>query len=164
MLNDREKRILAMWEKNMTGGEIGNAIGITRNAVMGILGRLRARGHVGYKVPPPAYRKRVRKGVEPQKTSEPPKPSTKTKPKPAANPDQFEMVVLKDLSLPPHGPVTLMKLHRLSCRYIISEVKGSETLFCGKMKTTGAYCAEHHELCYVPSMPRKKRVVPLYRG
>jgi hypothetical protein len=74
------------------------------------------------------------------------------------------MTALEDRSLPPHGPVTLMKLHHRSCWYIVSDVMGGETLFCGRMKTTGAYCAEHHQLCYVPNIPKKKKVVAQYRG
>jgi hypothetical protein len=164
MLNDKQKRILVMWENNMTGSEIANAIGITRNAVMGHLSRIRAMKLTGYKVEPKGHRKPVRKAVEAPKTSALPKTIQKPKAKPETNPDQFVMTVLEDRSLPPHGPVTLMNLHHLSCRYIISEVKGAQTLFCGKVKTTAAYCAEHHQLCYVPPNPKKKKVTPLYRS
>jgi len=164
MLTDKEKSIVTMWNKNMSGQEIGDELGITRNAVMGILNRLRLKGVVGYKVKPKTYRKRSQKPVEAPKPIAPPKAPPKPKPQPARNPDQLVMAVLEDRSLPPHGPVTLMKLHHRSCRYIVSDVKGAETLFCGRMKTTGAYCAEHHQLCYVPSIPKKKKVMGQYRS
>jgi hypothetical protein len=157
MLDEKQKRILEMWERNMTGSEIANAIGITRNAVMGILDRMRKRGLAEYRLSPEARRKPVRKAVKASVSTELPKAQAKASTQPEPDPDQFVMTVLEDKSIPPHGPVTMMNLHYLSCRYIISDVNGAETLFCGKMKTTGAYCAEHHQLCYVPPAPKKKK-------
>jgi hypothetical protein len=61
------------------------------------------------------------------------------------------------------GPVRFMQLHALSCRYIIGKVDGPKTMFCGKAKTSGAYCAEHHALCYQPPTPRPSRKAANYR-
>ena len=164
MLDEKQKKIFELWKKNFTGSQIANEIGITRNAVMGILDRMRKKGIIGYKSPPKSYRQPVRNAHNPVPLSRAPQEPKTIRTEPDDDADQLVMTVLDDRSLPPHGPVTLMKLHHLSCRYIISDVKGAETLFCGKVKSVGAYCEEHRKLCYQPPMPKKKKPAFQFRS
>jgi hypothetical protein len=45
------------------------------------------------------------------------------------------------------APVALMQLKVHHCRYVVGDVNGPRTLYCGERKATGSsYCARHHAL------------------
>jgi len=49
--------------------------------------------------------------------------------------------------------ISFMELDNQSCRYVIGDVKGLDTVFCGDIKLDGqAYCQAHYRWCYRPSI------------
>lgn len=44
--------------------------------------------------------------------------------------------------------VTMDRLTLLKCRYIVSEIDGANTLYCGKSVHKIPYCKEHYQICY----------------
>lgn len=47
-------------------------------------------------------------------------------------------------------PVPLKDLRERHCRWVVGEIDGPETLFCGAEKAQGAFCAAHGRLAYQP--------------
>lgn len=130
-----QDEILKLWKQNLSGMQIAVRLGVSRGVVMGHVHRLRKKGMFEYRVGP----KTEVKKEKPKLTSkdikivrvDPPKEVSKL----------FEFVE-------PKGPVKLLNLHGLSCRYIIGPTKGPDTLYCGKRKFRGSYCEEHHKICF----------------
>lgn len=153
-MNEIQKRIQKLWEKGWTSTEIGNDLGMTRNAVMGQLYRMRMagaklRGKPSTKekvVPLPkpiGMKKFIRRAPAPKKLT------------------QEEIVALTNPK--PNGkPVKLVDLNPLSCRYIVSGYLPKEYMFCNEVKKEdSSYCLYHHYKCYVPkSSIREQRARP----
>jgi hypothetical protein len=57
-------------------------------------------------------------------------------------------------------PVSLLDLKPWSCRYIVNEDK-TNPFFCGAPKEYISYCKVHADLCYSPSIGRKKWTIGL---
>lgn len=134
-MNNIQDEILKLWNQNKSGMQIAVQLGVSRGVVMGHVHRMRQKGLIGYKEnyspkPPNKKPRLVSKDI-------------KIVPAPEAREISkvFEFVE-------PKGPVTLMKLQGLSCRYIIGPTKGPDTLYCGKRKARGSYCEEHHQICF----------------
>ena len=50
------------------------------------------------------------------------------------------------------GPLTIMELSDVTCRYPLGAPKEPATLYCGEPAVPGApYCASHCEVCYAPT-------------
>ena len=141
--------IAGMWCSGKTGIEIATALGITRNAVLGKIYRMRRNGH-----------------ILPWKQCAP--PVRVAKPIKEKNNQSDNLVVLKkrslidkkarlyikpepDLKIKGKRNVTFLNLKLSSCRYIIGEPNGAKTIYCGATKQRGSFCMEHAKLCYVPS-------------
>jgi GcrA cell cycle regulator len=142
-LSERDLTIIRLWESGMTGRDIANELGTTRNAVLGKLRRLRLDGHVSYKMNAKVdLKKATPKKIKEAKSFnlnrksirgvQPPMPLPKPRP-------------IK------HEPIKFMDLTPFSCRYVVNEGHASTFLFCGKPKTGRAYCDDHAKICYVPS-------------
>lgn len=142
-LNDRDRKIIDLWESGLTGGDIAKELGTTRSAILGKLRRLRLDGHVSYRMKAKVdLKKATKKEIRVAKSFninrkasrlvQPPMPLPKPRP-------------IK------HEPIKFMDLTPFSCRYIVNEGHASTFLFCGKPKTTRAYCEDHAKICYVPS-------------
>lgn len=146
-INPNTDAILDMWKTGLTGGQIAKNLGITRNTVMGILGRCRASGKIDYRMGAEriiAIRAKI------------------------ADKEQKRTVVIGKFihlavaggDLPSDRPtsgITLMKLKPSSCRYIIGRNADDESLFCGEQRTESSYCKTHHKLCYTPSTRLKEK-------
>lgn len=135
-LTDRDKLVLSLWKKGLTGSQIGEKIGTTRSAILGLINRLRAAGYVEYR-------------------AKNPRPKKDTPPKPRKAPekklDQFELLISAPVVIPvpePSKPLTIMELTRRSCRYILNDGKPSSFLYCGKTTERGSYCRDHHKICF----------------
>lgn len=64
------------------------------------------------------------------------------------------------------GPVSMDQLTLMKCRYIVSEVNGYHTLYCGKEVHKIPYCKEHYNICYrkISSSKGKKKPFVLPPG
>lgn len=142
-------RLRELWEAGLTTVQIGHKLGLTKNAICGLIYRMRKDG-----VPlSPSKNKSVAK--EPQQP-------VGGKVVPMKPPKQKKAETLPPLPLfaaieppPPPPPIVrvgiqFIDLRNNSCRYVISGKRPADFLFCGDPKTTTAYCAEHATLCYVP--------------
>lgn len=142
-MNEIQKRIQKLWEKGYTATEVGKDLGMTRNAVMGQLYRMRM---AGVKLRGAPKRK--------EKVAPPPKPiGMKKAVRKAPAPIKPTVAEIKERSNPqPTGkPVPLMQLKPLSCRYIVSGWLPKEYMFCNEVQKEGSsYCLYHHYKCYVP--------------
>ena len=136
-LSARHKEILALWKEGLTGQQIAEKLGTTRNAILGLVNRLRIAGYVEYRAKHP----RPKRGA-PRKPHKPPKRKMA----------QLELAVSAAPPLIPEPvqtrPLTIMELGRRSCRFILNEGKPSSFLFCGKTTDKGSYCLEHHKVCF----------------
>jgi hypothetical protein len=139
-LSPRDKLVLDLWNKGLTGLQIGVKIGATRSAILGLINRLRKAGYVEYRAKNPRPKKEA-----------PQKPKTARQKKL----DQFELllaavppIVVPEPIQEPCKPLTIMQLTRRSCRYVLNDGKPSSFLFCGKTTDRGSYCEEHHKICF----------------
>lgn len=153
-MNDIQKKIHALWEKGFPASEVANQVGITRNAVMGHLFRMRQAGvkmrqktpstKTKKAVPPPKLKKAVGIKKMPRRLPAPIKPTLEE-----INPPPL---------IPNGSPVPMMKLARYSCRYVVSGVDAKSFLFCNaKVQDGSSYCPHHHAICYVPHSNMKPR-------
>jgi GcrA cell cycle regulator len=137
-LAERIDRLKALWTRGLTASEIGNELGVSRNAVIGKIHRLK--GYESARMP--AGNKHARP---------PPAP----KPKPPA-PKQPRVVLNV-----PFLNLTIDELRAGVCRYPHGEA--SPYLFCGQPTRKGSpYCALHRRMTlqrYQPPPPTLERRV-----
>jgi hypothetical protein len=137
-INPNTDAILEMWKTGLTGGQIARNLGITRNTVMGILGRCRVAGKIDYRMGAEriiAVRAKIADANR----------------KRASVIGEFLHTAIIGGDLPSNqqtSGITLMKLKPSSCRYIIGKNADDEALFCGEQRTASSYCKTHHKLCY----------------
>lgn len=127
------ERVRIMWEEEgRTATAIAATIGqgVTRNAIVGFVHR---------------------RGFRPRKPSQPPKDAPKRRPaipraifrqrpppRPAGSPEAIPETA---------RPVRLMALEPHHCRWILGNVAGPETLFCGATTIDGSsYCPTHVDI------------------
>lgn len=53
--------------------------------------------------------------------------------------------------------VTMDRLTFSKCRYIVSDINGINTLYCGKEISIPPYCEHHYSICYVKPKFTKDR-------
>jgi GcrA cell cycle regulator len=136
-LADRIDRLKALWTRGLTASEIGNELGVSRNAVIGKIHRLK-----GYEsARKPAGNKHAR-----------PPPA---KPKPPTPAPKQPRVVLNV----PFLNLTIDELKTGVCRYPHGEA--SPYFFCGQPTREGSpYCALHCRITlqrYQPGAPAPER-------
>lgn len=146
-LKEFDQAIINMWNDNKTGLDIAEALGKSRNAIMGKLYRLRAAKYIQYKTVPVKQKKDT-----PKKRAKREKRAYKYS-SPYSGPlipfpPQPEIVINEQA-------IKLTELKNSSCRFIINDGPARSFLFCGKKKEKGPYCDEHRNLCYVKVHPRK---------
>jgi hypothetical protein len=146
-INPNTDAIVEMWRSGLTGGQIARNLGITRNTVMGILGRCRASGKIDYRMGAERIISVRAKIADNER-------------KRVSVVSNFLYVAVAGGDLPSNGPtsgITLMKLKPSSCRYIIGRNADDEALFCGEQRGASSYCKTHHKLCYTPSSKLKEK-------
>lgn len=181
MRYDRETlypKVIALWDRGLTTAEMGAQLGLTKNAVCGLLKRMRDSG-VALKprtpVPPTATptKKRTVAKTAPNVIS---LPVIKTAQKAAKEPKVVKGIQ-QVLPFPEPSPkkveptprperqtgIPFIQLRALSCRFVVSGKEPEDFLFCGARKVRGAYCEAHAALCYVPlsRAPRPPRAFKL---
>ena len=148
-------QIVKMWEEGLSGSQIGEKLNLTRNAVIGMISRLKRKGHVFARDEKDQHRKRVaeERRVKEDKFAE--KQAKKEK----------VIIIPKDLpvvavpSLPTRsGGIELLDLKRTSCRFIVS---GDDTIikYCGEQQSRSSYCAEHYSICYYPARGNLEKIL-----
>ena len=147
---------------NLTTREIGARVGLTKNAVCGMLKRLRDKGFDLPKKPRNGSDGSLREGkrekiAKVEKVKALKEKATK-KPKETL-PEVATPIVPPPVPKPPEksGRFRFIDLRADSCRYIVSGKRAEEFLFCGAPKERGAYCEEHAILCYVPLSKEARR-------
>jgi len=128
MTEEIRRRIAELWNQGISSSSIAAEVGLTRNAVIGAVYRLRQRGEI-------------------MKTAEEKRPR-KVRPKKI-------LATIKNMRKPHElgKPVGLMKLTSQSCRFIVVEGSVEETRYCNNPIDRSSYCSEHYRICYVP--PRR---------
>lgn len=146
-LTDRDKKMLKLWDEGYSASQVGIQINMTRNAVMGRIGRLRVAGFVGYKTAaPPIHRISNRENYK-SKISEQMQ---------FVKDEIRELIKTKKQAFRERVGISLMELSSQTCKYSISGDSPELYKFCGKQVWKKSYCETHHYLCYVPSDARKK--------
>lgn len=135
-LSDTDKDIIKLWEKGFSGSHIGKKLGITRNAVMGRVHRLRNAGIViASRTTDAAFDMPKKKNYR--------KPYPAPKPVPAPEPRK--------------QGVRFLDLQFGDCKYVMNDGSPSSYIFCGLPAKDRSYCEEHYHVCYVPPEGRRKR-------
>jgi hypothetical protein len=168
----REEELARLWRDGEDASAIAALWGITRNTVLGKVHRLRKRPGGEERFQRRAGRRIVGPGRLVIKVLASPKPK-KRKPRYVPVPKQKPVVThaakhkeakrakagqndfARQKTAKSAGPLTLLDLAPSSCRWILGDVKGPATLFCGRPKDAergGSYCAEHRDRCV--SRPR----------
>ena len=158
-----EEELLKLWEEGLTGKEIADKLGVTRNAVMGKLHRLREQRVITYKniatrtaAVRHSVRTKERAKVKPSEVVEP----VEEKPLKEAV-EELLPLILEELK-PQYAerrPVKFMDLSPSSCRYIINSGIAKDFMFCNEVKKLGSsYCEEHHVRCNTPNIIVRKKV------
>lgn len=154
MTEELRVKILELWQKSMSGGEIASYLGISRNSVIGVVHRARRNGE-----PLRGYQSKQQKLL----------PAKKVKEKPVEESSHFaeETKPIKEETAEPVEPaptldsceVTIDGLMHYSCRFIVKEGNHETTKYCGKNKEKSSYCQEHYNLCYTPARSSSNKLL-----
>lgn len=127
---EKIKSLKKLWQKGKSTVEIGKALGISKNAVVGKVHRLELAAR-----PSP-----IKSGTAKTAAKTASKSTAKTSTKNAS----------KTVSKPKSNKTTLMDLKLTSCRWPIGDPKDADFHFCGKPAQTGKpYCPEHCKIAYI---------------
>jgi len=143
---ERNEKIVDLWNTGMTATQVGIRLRISRNTVMGVIHRFRKKGE------------NVQKRVVEKPAIKTPKAGgplmmrkvlnkIKAKKKAIKPIEQIEMPFL-DIEPVSSKNCTIMELTLYTCRYVVSDVNGVATIYCGERVDGGSYCKSHKKLCY----------------
>jgi len=138
-----EERLISLWKLGTSASGVAQLFGcgLTRNAILGKVDRLRK---AGIDVGP------ARTGGAAEAARRRPKAPVI---KHVAKPKELPPCVEQD-------PTPLLDLKPHQCRYPIDDINApgtTETLFCGGQKKDGSsYCEHHHSVCCIPYKRRNK--------
>ena len=140
-------KLIELWNAKASASEIGKELGLTRNAVIGRIKRLRDKGVKlrSFTAAPKNEVSRVRvREVKTDRGWVKNKEPIKVK-GPAQLHFNFDPPAEK-----PKRSIDILQLTPRSCRYITGEDNKRGALYCGDNKSVGSYCAEHAKMCYIP--------------
>ena len=140
-LDPTQLQIVELWRSGKSALQIGAVLGLTRNAVIGRIDRMRMRGVVV---------ERFFDSEVVQKKA--------IGPRPRAAPTNIRSGANWWTKTKPPTGVLLGHLRSTSCRYILPETHEGQHVYCGEQKTRGSYCTDHAVLCYAPVADVKKRM------
>lgn len=144
-VSETVNQIVEMWNNGHTSGDIAKRIGLTRDAVMGRITRLRDKGIV---------LRAASKTTKPERSDEI-KFETKqsyVRKKPVV----FYAKPIEQLVFdyePVNTGTDIMQLTPQSCRYIVGHDRRRGALYCAEIKHYRSYCKEHADLCYIVKKP-----------
>lgn len=132
-----------LWEKGLTTGEIGKALGVSKNAVVGKAHRL------GLNSRPSPIRRGDDEAAAPAAAESAPAPEQKAA-APAEPQKPAKTAVKKTAEKEKKKLFTVNDLTAGSCRWPIGDPKDEDFHFCGKEALPDKpYCAEHAAIAYV---------------
>ena len=139
LTQDQIENIINLWTQGLTGTEIANLLSLTRNTVLGTVHRLRMKG----------LALEERKGMTGFKVKKP-RPLIIKKPKKAIR-KAAKKIICEPIVENNKTPIGLLDLRYNSCRFIVEQGNVETTKYCNAEISRSSYCAEHYNLCYVPS-------------
>ena len=147
-LDPLTQKILRLWEENKSASQIGQELGVTKNAVIGRVTRARMSGVKLTRVTA------VRRGVPKQK------PLAVETRRIIKEPNfRCEPLPVLEIITPEQNKesISLSQLKSTSCRYILNDDQ-YHPIYCGALKEKNSYCGKHYLLCYhvASGEPRKK--------
>lgn len=127
--DEQVEELKRLWNEGLTTGDIGKALGVSKNAVVGKAHRLGLNSR-----PSP-----IRRGDEETATEEAPAPEVKEPKKSSKKTEKAKEKLF-----------TVNDLTSTSCRWPIGDPKDEDFHFCGKTALPGKpYCLEHAAVAYV---------------
>jgi len=156
---ERTNALIALWDEGHSTAEIGRRLGVTKNAVVGKVHRLRLpkrgspiHGGPGYsgRSTAPVSLPRAPAAPRPM-ASAPIRPAPAAAQAPAAAPPKPQPIIPTAVYEP--MPTNVIKLSALTsdmCSWPIGDPGTAGFRFCGRSAVTGKpYCAEHCSIAYV---------------
>ncbi len=145
-------KIIELWQKEMTGGEIASLLGISRNSVIGVIYRARKNGNVLREKNWKDANRRAQEKLKQIKTKEKKQPIVKAEKKV----QKIKKIIIKDVQKIFEEQiiseaVNMDDLKYYSCRFIVEEGNYETTKYCGRTINQSSYCKEHYAICYSPS-------------
>ena len=134
---DHKDRLTELWASGHSASLIAQIMGITRNAVMGAVGRFQLPKRPTLIGTTPTAHKQA-KNKEPA-----PKPVYKQR-APWAVPKPQKPLKAKIKKTRKCNPIDIMALNRNTCRWMVTE-----TLYCGMPTAGESFCPEHKAIVYL---------------
>ena len=151
MTEEMRIKILELWQKEMSGGEIASQLGISRNSVIGVVYRAKQNGE---SLRGSTFKKQKIKSVKTVKEKLLKEAVQKVKKvKPVKEKRKIEKICnpVEPVETPESCEVTMDGLMHYSCRFIVKEGNYETTKYCGREKDRESYCKEHYAICYTPT-------------
>ena len=139
------RQIIDLWNSGMPASEMARECGMTRNAIIGRIARMRAKG-IPLRSLPKATEKLKRAIKREVRT---PYGWIKKKQFKPNN----DNIVFEQLSLgiqTPEQNLDIMQLFPGACRFIVGSDRKRGALYCGGTKHSKSYCKKHSDVCYAP--------------
>jgi hypothetical protein len=156
---ERNELLRALWP-TMSASAIGRQLGTTRGAVIGRAHRMKLAPKEksgpsnGHKYP---WKRKMTKS-QPQRRAN----AWAIRATDNERPEQEKPAPVRLAPVRAPVGVTLLELDRHHCRYIVGPIFGLDTLYCGRDRVVGSYCAEHDEICHTTNVRRDVR--PFWRA
>ena len=127
MTEEKREIIRDLWNKGHSSSQIAVVVGLSRNAVIGAVHRMK------------------KKGVE-----------INAKERPVSKKKEVIEIIENDYGGYYGEPVDILGLRMHSCRFIVEEGTPYTTKYCNKKSWQASYCKEHYKVCYIPINKRSK--------
>ena len=137
-LDERRRKIVAMWNEGHSSGSIGRELGITRNAAIGVVHRMQKIGYAVRHGSPSLSIRPVNPNPQPAIKMVRPEPVKPEPPK--AQPEEiFDQ-----------PPVPLVSCDTDGCRFAVKwDRKAHRHLFCNKPSVPNrSFCEKHYGIVY----------------
>ncbi len=164
---ERVEKLKELWAEGLSASEIARVLGgVTRNAVIGKVHRLRLAGRAPARRAKPSTGTNAKRRVsqkKPQGTATPvTNGATALKARQETVPVEAAKARPAPLSLvepPVKGRITnIMDLTHKTCRWPIGDPGDEDFAYCGDHAQPGSpYCAHHARIAYQPATDRKRR-------
>tara|TARA_R110000868_G_scaffold145660_4_gene366003 strand:- start:2700 stop:3236 length:537 start_codon:yes stop_codon:yes gene_type:complete len=159
--DERVERLKQLWSEGHSASEVAKTLGgITRNAVIGKVHRLKLSGRARPVGPPKEKKSRILAGS--RRRSSPTRTFAKNRKKLTQRPASeispaTEALIASDIPAPVGPGVTLMMLNPKMCKWPIGEPEDFGFHFCAHTVRDGyPYCTHHALIAYQPNKPRNR--------